>query len=556
MICRICQIDKQELFFTIRSPGKYRTECRNCFNNKNKQNYEKRKLQIKIQVDEKKCITCQIIKRLSEFGIAKHTKDGFENKCKECISDYRKSDIMKEYFREKKESGRQYTILNRYRTHHKAEINERARDRRQFKIHEIKFNESICRLESRTEAICILGGKCQYCDESNVLKLCIDHINNNGNIERKQFGLRKIISLIINGKHNNKYQVLCFNCNRKKQINNLRTKNKNDSPEETTTKKCTQCDLELPIGMLIKDKYKSSGRKSCCKSCIHIQGLQRKQKIIEIFGNKCQTCNETDIDILEVDHILNDGAIKRKMGEDSSLYLKLISKKRTTEGLQLLCANCNAEKAYKAIQNKKIPIPIPIPELRNIKFDFADLQINRTTNLEFKDFLQIYHYAKVGRSWKAVYEIKLKNSLIGIIKFSTVVRKEVATSLKLTTNSVLELDRFCLRPDFHIKNLASFIMSKVIKLVKKDFPEVQCLVSFADTAQGHEGTIYKASNFQFIGDTPNSYVYQKPDGTFLNKKTMFNQAKKLGLKEREYQILLNLKRIKLPHKKKFIYQIN
>lgn len=59
----------------------------------------------------------------------------------------------------------------------------------------------------------------------------------------------------------------------------------------------------------------------------------------------------------------------------------------------------------------------------------------------------------------------------------------------------MELNRLVLRRN--IKNDASFLVSHAIRLLKKHGNFI--IVSFADTDQGHEGTVYKACNFTYCG---------------------------------------------------------
>lgn len=51
------------------------------------------------------------------------------------------------------------------------------------------------------------------------------------------------------------------------------------------------------------------------------------------------------------------------------------------------------------------------------------------------------------------------------------------------------------------RNVETWIIGKSIRWIKKNHPEVVCLVSYADPAFGHGGTIYKASNWKADGRT-------------------------------------------------------
>jgi hypothetical protein len=59
------------------------------------------------------------------------------------------------------------------------------------------------------------GGKCVCCGESNNGFLTLDHVNEDGAEERKQFGhnTQKLHNRIIREGFPSRYQLLCYNCN-------------------------------------------------------------------------------------------------------------------------------------------------------------------------------------------------------------------------------------------------------------------------------------------------------------------------------------------------------
>lgn len=63
------------------------------------------------------------------------------------------------------------------------------------------------------------GDKCACCGENHLAFLSIDHVNNDGNIDRSN-GIRglQLIRKIIKEKFPDKYQILCFNCNTAKHF--------------------------------------------------------------------------------------------------------------------------------------------------------------------------------------------------------------------------------------------------------------------------------------------------------------------------------------------------
>jgi len=62
--------------------------------------------------------------------------------------------------------------------------------------------------------------------------------------------------------------------------------------------------------------------------------------------------------------------------------------------------------------------------------------------------------------------------------------------------------------DWAGKNMESYCIGQAIKHIKKNYPHIKCLVSFADPEQGHNGTIYQATNWLYCGSTDKTGGYQ------------------------------------------------
>lgn len=70
----------------------------------------------------------------------------------------------------------------------------------------------------------------------------------------------------------------------------------------------------------------------------------RIDMIVE-YGGKCVHCNINDFEVLDIDHISNDGANDRKNGLFGyNLYRYLKKNKWPKDNFQLLCKNCNWKK--------------------------------------------------------------------------------------------------------------------------------------------------------------------------------------------------------------------
>lgn len=176
------------------------------------------------------------------------------------------------------------------------------------------------------------------------------------------------------------------------------------------------------------------------------------------------------------------------------------------------------------------------PEIEQKQFNLSDIRIFTVNAGDAVDFLNSYHYAAFGRSSKIIYGAFLESQCIAICKFSSVIREEVATSMNINPRQVLELDRFCIHPGYQKKNFASWFLSRISRSIFQDpnFGKIVCLVSFADKTYGHFGTIYKAANWDQIGIVRPDYYYIGEDGFILHKKTLYNRACKMSMKEKEY----------------------
>ena len=67
------------------------------------------------------------------------------------------------------------------------------------------------------------GNKCMECSETREEVLTIDHINNDGNIHRKEGGGKNLYQWLIKNNFPEGFQILCYNCNcskgRKRRMN-------------------------------------------------------------------------------------------------------------------------------------------------------------------------------------------------------------------------------------------------------------------------------------------------------------------------------------------------
>jgi len=117
----------------------------------------------------------------------------------------------------------------------------------------------------------------------------------------------------------------------------------------------------------------------------------------------------------------------------------------------------------------------------------------------------------------------------GVILFGTGANHNMGNPYKLKQGQIVELVLMALNGK---QKSTSKALSIALKLIKKDLPLCQLIVSYADVNQGHEGIIYQATNWYYVGTS----LKDKKDGSFIvngkrvHGKTLFDTLKKYGLK--------------------------
>jgi hypothetical protein len=78
-----------------------------------------------------------------------------------------------------------------------------------------------------------------------------------------------------------------------------------------------------------------------------------KKETIEAYGGYCKNCGETDLIVLNIDHIYNDGYKDKRQGISGGfkLYQKLKREGYPKGRHQVLCFNCNYRKEHKRRQD-------------------------------------------------------------------------------------------------------------------------------------------------------------------------------------------------------------
>ena len=147
-------------------------------------------------------------------------------------------------------------------------------------------------------------------------------------------------------------------------------------------------------------------------------------------------------------------------------------------------------------------------------YDISNYKVKKIDCETAKEYIIQNHYSHgCHNAPSPCYALYDNNNLIGVLMFATPCSENVRASLfgEQYKDNVVELHRLHIM-DVTPKNTESWFIGQCLKLLVKDRPQTWGIISFSDTTQGHEGTIYKATNFIRCGHTGGATFYLDKNG--------------------------------------------
>ena len=142
------------------------------------------------------------------------------------------------------------------------------------------------------------------------------------------------------------------------------------------------------------------------------------------------------------------------------------------------------------------------------------------------DFIKKTHYSgKVVSNSKLHFGAFLNNKLHGVLSYGASLDKRKMLNLVKDTkwNNFLELNRMAF-DDVLPRNSESRCIAISLKMIKKNAPHIDWIISFADATQCGDGTIYRASGFLLTAIKENENTCLLPDGSVIHKMTLESNA--------------------------------
>jgi hypothetical protein len=129
-----------------------------------------------------------------------------------------------------------------------------------------------------------------------------------------------------------------------------------------------------------------------------------------------------------------------------------------------------------------------------------------------------WHYSRVMPAGKLVKVGAWEDGqYIGCVLFGRGANHQIGVPYGLEQTRVCELVRIALREH---KSPVSRIGAFAIKMVKKQSPELRMIVSYADPKEGHNGAIYQAMNWVYVGNSQVQRRTTDADGKMIHKRTV------------------------------------
>tara|TARA_Y100001972_G_scaffold29192_1_gene35976 strand:- start:253 stop:897 length:645 start_codon:yes stop_codon:yes gene_type:complete len=143
-----------------------------------------------------------------------------------------------------------------------------------------------------------------------------------------------------------------------------------------------------------------------------------------------------------------------------------------------------------------------------------------------------FHYAKTvaPRAHDNAYSVfNSKGEWCGVICFGMGATPQIGSPYNLKQGEAVELIRVALNGK---QEVTSKVVALGLRLLKKHSPLVKLVVSYADKGQQHNGTIYQATNWYFVGSSVSSGIEYYVQGKWRHAKSIKPQIKKIAKKRK------------------------
>jgi hypothetical protein len=158
-----------------------------------------------------------------------------------------------------------------------------------------------------------------------------------------------------------------------------------------------------------------------------------------------------------------------------------------------------------------------------------DLRVAAITSRDANDLIRKLHYShKVVMNSQLHLGVFLGTRLEGAMQFGPSLDRRKLKGLVQGTswNGFLELNRLAFSDNLP-RNSESRALGVAMRLIRREYPWIEWIVSFADAAQCGDGTIYRAAGFVLTRIKRNTTNWIGPDGTVISNVGERTSMKKI-----------------------------
>lgn len=130
---------------------------------------------------------------------------------------------------------------------------------------------------------------------------------------------------------------------------------------------------------------------------------------------------------------------------------------------------------------------------------------------------RVHYSGKTVNNSQLHLGVFLNGRLEGAMQFGPSLDKRKIMGLVASTgwNGFIELNRMAFGERLP-RNSESRALGVAFRLLRKHYPHIEWIVSFADATQCGDGTIYRASGFVLTGIKKNNQIWEAPSGEIFN----------------------------------------
>ena len=156
------------------------------------------------------------------------------------------------------------------------------------------------------------------------------------------------------------------------------------------------------------------------------------------------------------------------------------------------------------------------------EYTAKDIRVAPIARQDADRVVKAQHYSgKIVNNSQLHLGVFLNGRLEGAMQFGPSLDKRKIQGLVRDTgwNDFLELNRMAFSERLP-RNSESRAISVAMRLIRKHYPHIEWVVSFADGAQCGDGTIYRASGFVLTGIKKNTSLWGSPTGEVFSRTSL------------------------------------